>query len=129
MAPVSQANIDLPGGQGASKGTDWATRAVNGVQRSHGGGGAKGWGALSTCAPHPGPTELDISPLSSKPPGPTPGKQGHGTKLTSGIAALTRWRSETAPGSALARVCSGENHAGEARGRTGLRLLNGVTAS
>ena len=30
---LPQANIDLPGGQGAGKGTDWATRAVNGVQR------------------------------------------------------------------------------------------------
>ena len=30
---LPQANIDLPGGQGASKGTDWATRAANGVQR------------------------------------------------------------------------------------------------
>ena len=30
---LPQANIDLPGGQGASKGTDWATRAVDGVQR------------------------------------------------------------------------------------------------
>ena len=52
MPGLPQANIDLPGGQGASKGTDWATRAVNGVQRGVAakaqpwGQGAKGLGPL-----------------------------------------------------------------------------------
>ena len=38
-----------------------------------------------------------LPPHYPTPPGPTPGKQGHGTELTSGIAAPAWWRSETAP--------------------------------
>ena len=38
-------------------------------------------------------------------------------KLTSEIAALARWRSETAPGSVLARVCEGEDGGGDVQGR------------
>ena len=45
-------------------------------------------------------------------PGPTPGKQGCGTELTSGIAAPACWRSETAPdrrwrGSAAGQIARG----------------------
>ena len=54
---LPQANIDLPGGRGRSKGADWATRAVNGAQR---GVAAKaqpwGGGELKGGDPYGGPT-------------------------------------------------------------------------